>query len=105
MNDTRPLGLESYLSGEYFLAKAEIQEIEILLNEVLGVFTRTFNRKQSTWPYQLVNDRKTEPFFYSSSTTAMIAFALGLETGRIRRSLLVPAVRRNSTTGRAVGLR
>jgi hypothetical protein len=95
MSDTKPQNLESYLAGDYFLARAQISEIEALLEEVLAVFARTFNTSRQSWPYQLVNDLRPEPPFYSSSTTAMIAFALGLETGRVRDSLLVPAVRRS----------
>jgi len=92
MADPAGPGLDEYLRGEYSTARRSIQDTRELLNEVLRVFARTFDAPRKTWPYQFVNGVDPTRPFYSFSTTAMIAFALGLETGRIARSVLVPAV-------------
>lgn len=91
MENGKPQGLEAYLRRDYRAADAELREIRALVNDVLKVFARTFDQTMRTWRYQLVNGIEPPPPGYSSSTTAMIAFALGLGTGRIRSSLLVPA--------------
>lgn len=94
-------GLERFLRTEAQVKKAQIEDIQSLTNEVLEVFTWSFDEEDDmgTWPYQLVNDEpRDKSLKYSFSTAAMIAFALGLANGRIQQSALAP------TGGRSTGL-
>jgi len=83
--------LSEYLGIDYRDQKAAIREIQSLVAEVVHVFRWSFSG--NTWPYELVSRQSLEPpSNFSFSTTAMIAFALGLVTGRVKESSLVPAV-------------
>jgi hypothetical protein len=85
--------LESYFLNEHQMDRAAIDEIQRLTDEVLETFGRSFLDGPRTWPYQLINgEMPVAPRQISFSTTAMIAFALGLAIGRIRESALAPSV-------------
>jgi hypothetical protein len=85
--------LEQFIQTELRTRKAEIEEIKDLIGRVLKVFTWSFV-EGGGWPYQVVNAKPLEePRGFSFSTAAMIGFSLGLATGRIRESSLVPSVR------------
>lgn len=84
-------GLELFLRTEARQKTEQIEEIRALIDEVLDVFIRTFS--DDSWPYLLANTQKLEAMTqFSYSTSAMIAFALGLTTGKIERSELAPVV-------------
>ncbi len=90
-----PDDLEQFLRTAYPSTKASIEQINFLIKEVVDVFTWTFDEGEATWPYQLVSAAQSWPATkYSFSTTAMIAFALQLATGRVRDSSLAPAAAR-----------
>jgi len=82
--------LELFLQGEYVSRKARIEDIRRLTNEVIEVFLWT--PSDGVWPKELKTGAReqgtVEP--YSFSTTAMIAFALSLVSGRSSASPLAP---------------
>jgi hypothetical protein len=85
--------LEGYLLTQHPVDKATVDEQQRLVNDVLETFAASFLQSPGTWPYQLITGESPEvPRRLSFSTTAMIAFALGLATGRIQQSSLAPSV-------------
>jgi hypothetical protein len=86
--------LEQYLQTDYPRHKSTIDEIYSLTAEALPQFVSAFDKAGACWPYELVHLQRPErQNKFSFSTTAMIAFALSLMTGRVRDSVLVPAIR------------
>lgn len=87
--------LESYFRTDYKADSAAMDEVQRLIDEVLGTFAQKkfFHESPGTWPYELVNGVSPRvPSQLSFSTTAMISFALALANGRLRGSSLAPAV-------------
>jgi AcrR family transcriptional regulator len=84
--------LAEYLRTAYLREKSTIGEIQSLVEEIVRVFSWSF--LGTTWPYELVSkEAPRRPRSFSFSTTAMISFALGLVTGSVTESSLLPAVR------------
>jgi hypothetical protein len=85
--------LEQFLLESYPAQRARVDELRALANEALRTFIDFFLRNPGTWPYVLESGRPPEPpNEVSVSTTAMIAFALGLATGAIRQSSIAPSL-------------
>lgn len=87
------MDLDGYLQGDYRDDRATVTRLRDVSLRALDMFSRIQNER-GWWPYELMNLQQIEdPTTFSFSTTAMIVHALAITTGRIKSSVLVPAVR------------
>jgi ATPase family associated with various cellular activities (AAA) len=83
---------DTYRTGAYLDDKAEIERLQRIMDDVLGTFVRSYIPRYLDWPYEIVAGKASGPS-NSTSTRAMIIFALGVALGTVKSSFLVPAVR------------
>src|SRR5262245_4663927 len=94
---------ESYLDGDYYSDKRELQVIsELLVHDLVPLFSdfavqagrgpvRVRRAAGTRWPYEIYDTRERRPesaILYSQSTSAMILFGLAVVTSRELRGPL-----------------
>jgi hypothetical protein len=81
----------------FFDQKRQIEKVFNIIADVLPVFSRFWVEAAKAWPYELrAGERLSAPREFSASTNAMVTFALAVAVGRVRKSILLPALRRPS---------
>jgi cytidylate kinase len=98
--------LKSNFLTEYRDIKQKIEQVKKIIPEVIKVFVDFFIHEkggEGQWPYEIIDCRlgqkngkpklKQKPPSYSASTNSMIMFTLGILSGLIQESPLVPKIR------------
>ena len=88
-----PLDIEEYFLVGYPEDRAVVKRLRALSVRLLRLFDETYV-DEYCWPYWLRDNEEIEASVkISLSTTAMVLHAIAVSTGRIRSSVLVPAVK------------